>query len=230
MTTLTGDDARNLASHVALLGLEHIGADSLAEAHCFALDQCYITPNSHFEFVVAFSRGWDTDITISLQSNAEDSADRYTDRAIDVIRTVARSYINDNVDGESITEEEFIQRLNITRFPEKGGDRAYDENYSYRVEYELDSHTENIITDDKLMGAPRIAGRRLIVRDIWIAHVLEGIDVKDIPGEFDNVISEKDAMAAIEYAESSEDFKSRQELKDSQSKSIEEFRSDLRQN
>lgn len=212
---LDPEDARNVAHLVTRKACETLGAEELLDWHSSALARCYLSPTSHFELVVNFSRGFDTNMRFSVDSHAEESVDRLTDRTIDVVKQATKAYVNDRVDGHHLEDTEYIRRLRIARF-NGDGDDAGGFDHQYTVEFETETIDSLVVTDQTMSGNPHLAGRRLMISDIWHRHVLRDIAVDDIPAEFDNVLTADEAAAAIEYARENDDFKTADALQDEQ--------------
>jgi len=187
---------------VAEYGLRQTGGESLEHSHRYALGHCSLSDEEQlFEFSVTLNRGLDTTMEYSYKSNPVESADSMTDRAIDVIRTVVRSMLSQRDGVGQLEPNEYIEELSINRF-EKVDDFAEESYSEYNIELSTDAYNNHIIVDERMNNFPRIAGRRVLVKDIWEVYNSHNLSIRDIPAEFDYVISEADAAAAIRYRES----------------------------
>lgn len=215
MPKVTDDKAtQRIAGVVAITGLQQLKAEDFVSWHGHALERCYITPQSQFEFGVRLSRGWDTDMTFSVRSNADESVDRLTDRTIDAIRMTTKDALKDIDDpSHTLDDNEYISRLRISRFEERTGAPADSDCYSYNVEYETVTHDSLVIQDERVSGYPRVAGRRLLVRDVWFRYVRNEAEdnppenpFEEISDAMDEVITPEEAEEIVDYAEERQDM------------------------
>lgn len=193
--------------------MESVKADKMVEWHSIDLNRLYISDNDKIESDLLIRRGWDTQMELNLDSNAEESADRLTDHMIDEIKQTVRSICEDEL-GVKFADGEKIRSLRIKteigRYNDIGDEK-------YIVEFDTEIFESEVVTDSKMSGHPRIAGRRILVSWIWDSHVRNELSPEELVEEFDSNVTEKEVQSAINFAENSDSFDTRDDINSDES-------------
>lgn len=197
--------ARYIASEVCSIVLDWYKAEELKEWHSYNLNRLYISSRDNMEIDIVFNRGWKSTINFNIDIIPDESADGLSDRLIDGVRIGIKDIINNSEEIPfKLSDDEHITMVRINRrVNNKEGSRS-DSNYT--VEFDTESYDDIIVEDNKLHNNPRIAGKRILVSEIWNKYNLVSSDTNDIIEEFDSLLTKEEVESALQYALDSDEF------------------------
>lgn len=199
--------------------MDSIKAPDMLEWHRVDLNRMYISANDKIEADILVTRGWDTNMEINVDSNPEESVDRLTDYMINDVKQTIRSLCEEEL-GVEFAEGEKIRSVRINtevgRYTDTGDDK-------YVVEFDTEEFQSDVVTDHKMSGNPRIAGRRLLVSWIWNKHARNDMSEEELVAEFNSTVTRDEVRSAVEFAENSDEFDSRDQIDSEESGEPSEF-------
>lgn len=200
--------ADHIAYVVASTIMDSVHASEMVDWHRVSLRRLYISSTDKMEADILIERGWDTQVEFELESNPNESVDRLTDYMFNNVKQVVRDLCEEEF-GVEFDDREKIRTLRINT---EVGEYTDVGDEKYVVEFDTETFDSDVITDHKMSGNSRICGRRLLVSWVWNNHVRKGLDVEALVEEFDGTITEQEVRSAISFAESSDEFDTREEI------------------
>jgi uncharacterized protein (DUF433 family) len=187
--------------------LKSYEAHELSKWHSYNLVSLYVSKYDNTEIDIELNRGFKTTANLRIDINPEESVDRLSDRLIDTIRISIKRYIEDIDDlPVEFDSNEHITRIRISRVVNQNKDTFTESGYT--IEFDTEKYDTLVTTDHKLGSNPRIAGKRMLVSDIWNKYNqlddYEGLET--IVEDMDNLVTQEEVEEAIKFAKDSELF------------------------
>lgn len=210
---IRSDPAKEISNKLCIDILETYKASELAEWHSFQLVNLYISSRDNTEIDIQLNRGFKSEIEFNIDIVPDESVDKLSDTLIDTVRVNLKKYIleNDELDI-NFGKNEYITTINISRSVQKDRDSFSDNEYTIR--FDTEKRDSIIVEDYKMHNSPRIAGKRILVSDIYNQYTklddFEGFE--SIVTEMNNLVTVGEVEKAIEFAENSEKISDKKDI------------------
>lgn len=210
---IRSDPAKEISNKLCLDILETYKASEIAEWHSFQLVNLYISSRDNTEIDIQLNRSFKSKIEFNIDIVPDESVDKLSDTLIDTIRINLKKYILQNSQLDiNFDENEYITTINISRSVKKEKD-SFSEN-EYTIRFDTEKRDSIIIKDYKMHKSPRIAGKRILVSDIYNQYTklsdFEGFE--SIVNEMNNLVTVDEVEKAIEFAENSDEITNKEDI------------------